>query len=137
MKVVSLFSGCGGLDYGLHQVRCWDVCVPALAAGAARCAPPAGAPALSWPSPSLYALPRPPTRPQAGHEIILQCENDPGAQQVRRRRPPAPALDRVLGPTLPRGRMPCVDDAPPRLRMRRKGEKFGIWFQLTPSFPLG
>jgi hypothetical protein len=21
MKVVSLFSGCGGLDYGLHQVQ--------------------------------------------------------------------------------------------------------------------
>lgn len=25
----------------------------------------------------------PQTSPQAGHEIIMQCESDPGAQQVR------------------------------------------------------
>ena len=47
MLIASLFSGCGGLDYGLHL---------------------------------------------AGHEVILLCESDPGAQQVMpHRAPPSPA----------------------------------------------
>jgi hypothetical protein len=72
MRVASLFSGCGGLDLGLEQVEkpekvlIADLCL--------RC----------FIFLEFTSTPVAPLRPmsQAGHEVILLCEKDPGAIQV-------------------------------------------------------
>eukprot|EP00887_Chlorella_sp_A99_P001977 scaffold18.g1977.t1 len=74
MKVASLFSGCGGLDQGLHQ---------------------------------------------AGHEVILLCDSDPGARQVLRQQFPGvrvhedvTSLERLPRETeLLTAGFPCIDRA--------------------------
>ena len=70
MRVASLFTGAGGLDLGLHQV------------GLQRVGPCAANQCNNQQSTTI-SVPNNHTYLQAGHEIILQCEIDPGAQQVR------------------------------------------------------
>ncbi|KAK9823530.1 hypothetical protein WJX72_003470 [[Myrmecia] bisecta] len=85
MRVVSLFSGAGGLDLGLEQ---------------------------------------------AGHEIILQCESDPGAQQVLKERfpgthlvPDVCGLQRLPKDTeLLAAGFPCVDVSRAGLRKGLAGK---------------
>lgn len=89
MKVASLFTGCGGLDLGLHQ---------------------------------------------AGHEIILQCECDPGAQQVLRKAfpgvllvPDICGLDRLPKETeLVAAGFPCIDVSRAGLRQGLEGPSTGL-----------
>lgn len=85
MKVVSLFTGAGGLDLGLHQVSLfykinnqrhgcsYDCDKWTCFSTQSPCSQAGFIPVLLVVHCSL----------QAGHEIILQCECDPGAQQVR------------------------------------------------------
>ncbi|WIA22484.1 hypothetical protein OEZ85_004780 [Tetradesmus obliquus] len=89
MKVVSLFTGAGGLDLGLHQ---------------------------------------------AGHEIILQCEIDPGAQQVLRKAFPGTllVLDVCGLQALPKetellaAGFPCIDVSRAGLRAGLEGASTGL-----------
>eukprot|EP00884_Botryococcus_braunii_P018914 jgi/Botrbrau1/5706/Bobra.0071s0038.1 len=88
MKVVSLFSGCGGLDLGLQQ---------------------------------------------AGHQIILQCECNPGAQQVLRKHFPGVLLVPEIGAlsSLPpdtevvTAGFPCTDVSRSGLRRGLQGQATG------------
>ncbi|KAF6259619.1 S-adenosyl-L-methionine-dependent methyltransferase [Scenedesmus sp. NREL 46B-D3] len=89
MKVVSLFTGGGGLDLGLHQ---------------------------------------------AGHEIIMQCEIDPGAQQVLRKAfpgvllvPDVCGLQRLPKETeLVAAGFPCIDVSRAGLRQGLDGPSTGL-----------
>lgn len=138
MKTVSLFTGCGGLDLGLHQV-CVCPCTIVLRSNRRECTfwrqsrNPRSLWITAWgpltPAPQVAAselirfsprkalegigstaiispTPAPPAAPpahpagartalnahQAGHEIILQCESDPGAQQVLKKAFPGTLL---------------------------------------------
>lgn len=92
LKVTSLFSGAGGLDVGLHQVRSLALRQGAQAAGArARgdgCAAPAWQQCKRLDRCPLMEFALPHATRQAGHELLLLCDSDAGARQVR----PPPAL---------------------------------------------
>ena len=109
MKVASIFTGCGGLDLGLEQVRARDA---TARVGGGPCVRRGGG-VGEVPAIAVTVAPRNTPRhnkKQAGHEIILQCECDPGAQQVLRQRFPGTLLvkDVCALSALPPVRVSCV-----------------------------
>lgn len=80
MKFSSLFSGAGGFDLGLEEVRKEPFSVAYTSSIVLYCFRSSFVlymfPRLSWVQGiCVYAM-------QAGHELIFLCESDPGARQV-------------------------------------------------------